>query len=193
MRIRGIYPVIAVLIIALGILASMGSGKVGARFQTDATPAGTPVDNATPVADESATADEGIVTLVLWYQQNGKGDILQLSPIKLDGFDATRDTVDNDSEGGRVVFEEANNEGYPRIRIGEGEYFDARPLFPDDPESVQRWFYYNDDPALRPATMVMQIVGIKGQYEDWYGTATFISRGTKQGGIMVVAINPPAE
>ncbi len=192
MRTRGIYPVIAVLLVALGILATMDGGNVSARFQTDATPAGTPVDNATPVADETP-ADVGIVTLVLWYQQNDKGDILRLSPVKFDGFDATRDTVDDDSEGGRVVFEEANNEGYPRIRVGEDEYFDARPLFADDPESVQRWFYYNDDPALRPATMVMQIIGIKGQYEDWYGTATFISRGTEQGGIMVIAINPPAE
>jgi hypothetical protein len=41
--------------------------------------------------------------------------------------------------------------------------------------------------------MVMQIVGIRGEYEDWFGTATFISRGTNQGGIMVIAISPPAD
>jgi len=193
MRNRGIYPFIAILVIALSILVSMGSGNARARFQTDATPAGTPVDNATPVADDGSAADDGIVTLVFWYQQNSKGDILQLSPIALDGFTATKDTVDDDSEGGRVVFEEPRNEGYPRIRVGEDDYFDAFPIFPDDPASVQRWFYYDDDPVMRPATMVMQIIGIRGQYDEWYGTATFISRGTKQGGIMVIAINPPAE
>jgi hypothetical protein len=191
MRTRGIFPLIAVVIVALGMLLAASSGPVSARLQTDATPEGTPVDNGTPVADQTETPASGIVTLVLWYQQNEEGDILQLSPIELDGFGATKGTIVTDADGGRVVFEEPRNEGYPRIRLGQSDYFDAFPIYPDDPASVQRWFYYNDDPAIRPATMVMQIVGIRGQYEDWFGTATFISRGTDQGGILVIAINPP--
>jgi hypothetical protein len=191
MRTRGIYPFLAIAIVAIGLLLAASSGPASARLQTDATPEGTPVDSGTPVAEEPAAPDSGIVTMVLWYQQNEEGDILQLSPVSVDGFVTTKGTIVTDADGGRVVFEEPRNEGYPRIRLGEEDYFDAFPIYPDDPASVQRWFYYNDDATIRPATMVMQIVGIRGQYEDWFGTATFISRGTDQGGIMIIAINPP--
>lgn len=193
MRKRALALSAALLMIAL-LAAVIGSHPNAiARLQTDATPAGTPVDDATPVVDETEVPDSGIVTLVLWYQQNESGDILLIGPIALDGVEATQGEPASDEEAGRVVFDEARNEGYPRIRVGEDNYFDAYPVYVDDPNTVQRWTFFDDDPVIRPATMVMQIVGIRGQYEDWFGTATFISRGTDQGGIVVIAISPPIE
>lgn len=169
-----------------------------ARLQTQGTPAATPVLDGTPVAaDEEPTAEpagSGIVTFVLWYQQNEGGLILRLMPIASeDGVVATRGRAENESQVGRIVFEESRNDGYPRIRVGNDNYFDAYPVYPGDPNSVQRWIYFNDDASLRPATMVMQIVGIRGDYEDWFGTATFVSRGTGLGGILVLAISPPEQ
>lgn len=192
MRTRGFFSVFAIALIAFGILLSGGSGQVSARFQTDATPEGTPVESGTPVAGNE-TEPSGIVTMVLWYQQSEDGEMVQLSPVSIDGFVTTKGEIKTDEDGGRVVWDEPRNENYPRIRLGQDDYFDAYPVYPDDPNTVQRWFYFDDDPEVRPATMVMQIVGIRGQYEDWFGTATFISRGSDQGGIMVIAINPPAE
>jgi len=178
----------------IALVAVLINTQAPARaLQSDASPVASPVDEATPVAEEEDVAESGIVTMVLWYQQNSTGEILQLTPIEYDGFMATQADAADETEQGRVVFDESRNEGYPRIRVGEDNYFDAYPVYPDDPNTVQRWLYFDDDPEIRPATMVMQLVGIRGEYEDWIGTATFISRGSEQGGILVIAISPPAE
>ena len=183
------------LIVAMlgAVLATNPSAS--ARLQTDdGTPVGTPTDDATPVADPEETPEpSGIVTIVMWYQQNESGEILQLRPIEYVELVATSGEPVDESEGGRVVFDEERNDGYPRIRIGEDNYFDAYPVFSDDPTSDQRWLYFDGDPSLRPATMMMQVTGIRGDYEGWFGTATFVSRGGEQGGILVLAISPPAE
>lgn len=183
------------IVLTMGfVLASNPSAS--ARLQADdGTPVGTPTDDdATPVAEPEETPEpSGIVTIVMWYQQNEAGTILQLMPISYDGLVASSEEPADQSEGGRIVFDEERNDGFPRIRVGEENYFDAYPVFSDDPSSTQRWLYFDGDPELRPATMVMQIVGIRGEYEDWFGTATFISRGINQGGILVIAINPPPD
>ena len=198
MRSRAIALSTSLMLIALFAVLIGALPNASATLQADGTPvSGTPVDDATPVAadeDETPTPDEsGIITIVLWYQQSSDGEVLQLMPITSDGILATRGEAADESQEGRVVFDESRNEGYPRIRVGEENYFDAYPVYPDDPNTVQRWIFFDDDPALRPATMVMQIVGIRGDYEDWTGTASFISRGLDQGGIMVIAISPPAD
>jgi hypothetical protein len=195
MRTRAMALIAGLTIVAF-LAALLGSQpQASARLQTGGTPEATPVENGTPVAGETPTeapADSGIVTIVMWYQQNEAGTILQLYPVTSeDGVTFARGKAESDAQGGRVVFEEARNEGYPRIRVGDGDYFDAYPIYPGDPASVQRWYYFDDDPSLRPATMVMQIVGIRGTYEDWNGTATFISRGINQGGLLVIAVRPP--
>jgi hypothetical protein len=192
MRTRRYVPFLVLLIMTLVGVAFAANQPASARLQTGGTPEASPVGNASPVASTETPVDSGIVTLVLWYQQNSTGEVLQLSPVKSDGFVYTRGIAKTDEEGGRVVFEEPRNEGYPRIRVGKDTYFDAAPVYPGDPTSVQRWYYYNDDPSLRPATMVMQITGIRGDYDGWTGTATFISRGSDQGGILIIAISPPA-
>lgn len=181
------------LLLAL-VAASIGTqSPVSARLQTGGTPAASP---ATPVADEETPTPEatptGIITIVLWYQQNEGGELLYLYPLESD--DAMiygPASMDSGNRVGRIVFEESRNDGYPRIRLGDGDYFDAYPVYVDDPNTVQRWIYFDDDPTVRPSTMVMQIVGIRGGYDNWVGTATFISRGGDQGGLVVIAIKEP--
>jgi hypothetical protein len=197
MRIRAVLLSAGLIMFAL-IAALIGTQpQASARLQTGGTPAASPVDEGTPVAVDDAeptaeSPESGIVTIVLWYQQNEGGLILRLMPItSKDGVVVTRGKAEGKAQQGRIVFEESRNDGYPRIRVGDNNYFDAYPVYPGDPASVQRWIYFNDDPLIRPATMVMQIEGIRGDYENWFGTATFISRGGMQGGILVIAISPP--
>jgi hypothetical protein len=197
MRIRAITLSAGLVVIAL-LAALIASGPgASARLQSDGSPEATPVTDATPAEPEETPteeADEGIVIIAMWYQQNEDGEILQLTPLTSeDELIYTRGRAQTEEQGGRVVFEESRNEDFPRIRIGEGNYFDAYPVYPDDPTTAQRWIFFDDDPELRPATMVMQIVGIRGDYEDWEGTATFISRGLDQGGVMILAIRAPEE
>jgi hypothetical protein len=199
MRRRASLVLAGLLIVAMMGFVLGTNAPASARLQADdGTPrVGTPTDeDGTPVAEPEATETpepSGIVTIVMWYQQNESGEILQLRPIIYEDLVASSGEPADDTEAGRVVFDEERNDGYPRIRVGEENYFDAFPIYEEDPASVQRWFYYNDDPGIRPATMVMQIIGIRGDYEDWFGTATFISRGGDQGGIMVIAVSPPPE
>jgi hypothetical protein len=193
MRTRAMVLIAGLTIVAF-LAAMIGSQpQASARLQRAGTPAATPRTQGTPVAAETPTATpSGIVTIVMWYQQNATGEVLQLFPVTSDdGIAYAEGTAESDTQRGRVVFEEARNEGYPRIRIGNDNYFDAYPVFPGDPNSVQRWTYFDDDPNVRPATMVMQITGIRGTWEKWQGTATFISRGSDQGGIVIIAIRPP--
>ena len=194
---RRVSAILAGLLIVMILgFALVSNPPASARLQADdGTPVGTPTDDdATPVADPEETPEpSGIVTIVMWYQQNESGEILQLIPISYEGLVAESGEPLDESEGGRVVFDEERNDGYPRIRVGEDDYFDAYPVFSDDPASDQRWLYFDGDASLRPATMMMQINGIRGEYEGWIGTATFISRGGEQGGIMVIAVSPPAE
>ena len=191
---------LAGLLIVATLAFVLGTNSPARALQADdGTPVGTPTDDeATPVGEPEEEPEEtpepsGIVTIVMWYQQNEGGQILMLRPISYDGVIAESGEPADDSQAGRVVFDEERNDGFPRIRVGDENYFDAFPIYEEDPASVQRWFYYNDDPEIRPATMVMQIIGIRGTYEDWFGTATFISRGIDQGGIMVIAVSPPPE
>ena len=198
MRTRAMALIAGLMMIALLAVMIGIQPQASASLQRGGTPAASPEDEGTPVAaDETTTPetpDSGIVTIVLWYQQNASGEILQLMPVTTDDqILYTRGTAEADAQEGRVVFDESRNEGYPRIRVGKDNYFDAYPVYPGDPASVQRWYYFDDNPEVRPATMVMQITGIRGDYEDWFGTATFISRGIDQGGILVIAVSPPAE
>ena len=68
-------------------------------------------------------------------------------------------------------------------------------IYSDRPEEIPklRRVYFNDDPTLRPATLVMQIVAVKGPYQGYEGTVTFVSRAPEAGGVMVIVLNPPEE
>jgi hypothetical protein len=66
-------------------------------------------------------------------------------------------------------------------------------MFEGDPESVFNWIYYQGDPALRPATLVVPVTATEGPYEGRSGTVTFLSRSSPGSGIVVVMLNPLPE
>ena len=187
------------LLMAL-VIAGIGTsgGFVRAALQ-DATPAATdatPVaTEASPVADESepvAAEDPGDepIALVFTYRPDESGDFLVLVPVEVDGFVLTTGEPEADVET-QVDFESPRNDNLPWIRYGNNVFEAVLPL--DDPGLVQRWVYLDEDPEARPSTLVLQIVGVRGDYDGFEGTATFVSRGSELGGTLVLALDAPAE
>ena len=193
MRFRALILVMLCMIAGAGLLRS--GTFVSAALQDDATPGAE--EEATPVAEDPAATPEAEpatqeVTLAYWYRLDEEDNLLRLTPLEYEGTTATRGQAENSDEGGRVNFADERNDDLPRIVFGDSTC-DAYPVFPDDVSSAQRWIYFNDDPELRPATLVMQLVCVRGPYDNFEGTATFVSLGTDQGGILVLALFPPEE
>lgn len=185
MRVR----IVAILVCLLSLTAAAAFAADGpsasARFQ-----AATPEADATP---EAGAATVNVVTLVGWYSQDPSGEFLNIGALRTnDNLVAGPGEPTDRTLSGRVNFDDEANEGMPRITLGQSA-FEARPVYEGDLESVQRWIYYDDDPSLRPATLVMQVVATKGPYEDYRGTATFVSRAPEAGGVIIIVLNPPAE
>jgi hypothetical protein len=180
MRVRVIGLSICLLaLIALGAYAGDGLGA-SAKLQ-----------EATPEAAATPEVTVNVVTLVGWYQQDPSGGFLNIGPLRTnDNLVAGPGDVTDRTLTGKVNFDDPANDGLPRITLGQSA-FEARPVL-DDPDVVQRWIYYDEDPSLRPATLVLQIVATKGPYADYRGTATFVSRANDAGGVIVIVLNPPA-
>lgn len=192
MRVRLILMSICLLmVVAVAPFASSGP-SASARLQE-----ASPEANATPEADDP-TGDEqpttvNVVTLVGWYMQDPSGEFLTIGPLRTnDNLVAGAGVETERTLSGRVNFEDDSNDGQPRITLGDSA-FEARAVYDDDPNSTQRWLFYNDDPSLRPATLVMQIVATRGPYAEYRGTATFVSRASEAGGVLIIVLNPPAE
>ena len=179
---------------AFGVLAGPGRG-VAANLQ-DASPAADVTPEAEAAAEgspEAAPATVNVVTLVAWYTQDPSGEFLNLGPLRTnDNLVAGAGEATDRTLTGNVDFDDDGNDGLPRIVLGESA-FNAYPVVEGDLDSVQRWIYLNDDPGLRPATLVLQIAAVKGPYEGYDGTATFISRAPDAGGVLVIVLNPPAD
>jgi hypothetical protein len=154
------------------------------------TPAETPTEPAadagTPIATESPVA---VVTLVVWYEQTPDAGPLKLGPVQINenGVSGPGDAATSKLTGS-VDFEDPDT-GLPKITLGEST-FEGYAVNPDDPETVLRWTYFNDDPSLRPATLVVQINATAGPYKDYVGSATFVSRASKSGGVLIIALHP---
>lgn len=195
MRVRVAFLAICLLgLTALGVL--VGPGRETAAKLQDASPAA----DVTPEADvaangtpEAAPATVQVVTLVAWYSQDPSGEFLNLGPLRTnDNLVAGPGEATGRTLTGDVDFDDAGNDGLPRIVLGESA-FNAYPVFEGDLDTVQRWIYLNDDPGLRPATLVMQVVAVKGPYSGYSGTATFVSRAPEAGGVLIIVLNPPTE
>lgn len=175
--------VVALLIAALVVVATPGS-PASAKLQDAATPEAAATPQATGAASQ-------MVTIVANYVPSQDGQTLVLNQLQTNNaFVVTRNAGADAVSGGDVDFEDAGNDGLPRIVIGDSA-FNAYAVNPDDPESVFRWVYFDEDPSLRPATLVLQITGVKGAYDGFTGTATFVSRGSEVGGVLVIVLNPP--
>lgn len=186
MRVRIVASLALVAMVAGLALVLMPGTPVNAKLQDAATPA----TDGTPVATEETKL--GVVTLVAWYVQDPSGGPLHLGPLRTNNsLVANQETANDRALTGDVDFEDPGNDGLPRITLGDSA-FNAYAVNPDDPESVTRWTYFNDDPDLRPATLVMQIEAVKGPYKGYTGTATFISRAKNAGGVLVIVLNPPS-
>jgi hypothetical protein len=187
MRLRTIAAIAGILL--LGSLVGLAGSPNGARARLqDATPAAE--SDGTPTAESNQSTQ--IVTIVAWYQQDPSGDFLAIGPLTTNQFGVARPGEDEFS--GRANFDDPDNNDLPRITLGDST-FDAYPLNPDDPDTVYRWLYFNDEQGSRPATLVIQIeCTASPAYKGYTGTATFISRasGDTSSGILVIVLNPPS-
>jgi hypothetical protein len=148
-----------------------------------AQPAETPA--ATPAAPVTAATD--VVTLVLWYANPPDQDVIQLFPL-----DTAGGLVANPPQGvasvGTADFP-APEEGVPTIVVGDTTF----ETYPRPDGVIERWTWLDDFEGARPATLVMQLAGVSGAYQGYYGTASFISRDEAgAGGVLVLALRPPA-
>ncbi len=197
MRIR-LVGIAALLFAIVGLVGySFGGANVLAQ---SGTPVSTPLAGLTPESDTSATPlsetaatpvaePVRVVTLVGWYQNSASGDILEIGPLQTtdqlvggpgDPTSTLTGTADLDSE---------DNNGLPRVVLGD-TILDGTEMFAGDPESVFNWIYYQGDPALRPATLVIPVIATAGPYEGRSGTVTFLSRSSPGSGIFVAMLNP---
>jgi hypothetical protein len=182
MRLRMIAAIAGMLLLGSIVGLAGAPNDARARLQ-DATPAAE--SNGTPEANQPVQ----VVTLVAWYQQDPSGEFLTIGPLTANPALVARPGTDGDT--GRADFDDPDNDDLPRITIGDST-FDAYPLDPEDPATVFRWLYFNDEQGTRPATLVMQIECTASPiYKGYTGTATFVSRASEAGGVLVIVLNPP--
>lgn len=186
--------IVAGVLIALFVVAGFAIDGHGASARLQEA---TPQADATPEAEAETTEEPtltGVVTLVSWYVADESGEFLAIGPLRTNNALVAGADDDNDRAlTGRVDFDDPDNDDLPRITLGES-VFDAYPVYEDDPGSTFRWIYTNDDPSIRPATLVLQVNAVDGPYDGYSGTATFISRSVEPAsGVIVFVLTPPAE
>jgi hypothetical protein len=171
-----------IALVGAAMLVVSGGSSVVAQ---DATPtAGTPV--AAPTAAPAAPATTNVVTLVAWYSNDPSGEFINVLPIQV-GADRVASADPNGEPIGRAEFP-TPDVGLPSISIGETT-FTAYLRYEGD--IAERWIWTDDTEGFRPATLVIQVQGSGGAYQDYYGTATFVSRDDLAGGVVVLALRPP--
>ena len=183
------------LIIVILLLIGVTGVPVAAR--QDASPAaGTPevVDiqpvetPAQPTAAPAATpapAATDVVTLVLWYQNPADQPLIALYPLATDpGFAAG--PAQGAATVGTVDFPV---EGVPTVVVGDTTF----ETYPRPDGVIERWTWLDDFEGARPGTLVMQLAGLDGTYQNYFGTATFVSRDEGgSGGVLTIALRPPS-
>src|SRR5215212_6833505 len=185
------------LIIAILVLGGIVGAAPAAAWQDARPAAGTPAvieiqpteapATTVPAATPAAPAETDVVTLVLWYQNATDQNIIELYPLATDaGFVARPQqgaaavgTVDFPDEG----------EGIPTVVVGNTTFETyARP-----DGVIERWTWLDDFEGARPATLVMQLSGVDGTYQNYFGTGTFVSRDEGgAGGVLTLALRPPS-
>ena len=146
-----------------------------------AAPAGTPQPE--PAAD-AAAAETDVVTLAAWYATDASGEFINVLPLATDPA-----FVAGPQPGaapiGRAEFPD---EGVPTILLGDSNFDSYARTEGDIPE---RWTWFDDTEGVRPATLVLQVSGLDGAYQGYFGTATFVSRDDAAGGVLILALRPP--
>jgi hypothetical protein len=183
MRLRSGPTRLYALIALFGVAVLSGSASV-AQAQEATPTAATPV--AEPTAVPAAPASTNVVTLVAWYANDPSGEFLSILPIQV-GEDRVASADPNGEPIGRAEFP-TPDVGLPFITIGDTT-FNAYLRYEFD--VAERWIWTNDTEGTRPATLVIQVSGVGGPYEGYFGTATFVSRDDGAGGVVVLALRPP--
>ena len=184
------------LIIVILLLIGVTGVPVAAR--QDASPtAGTPevIDiqpvetpaqpTAAPAATPAPAAETDVVTLVLWYQNPVDQDLIALYPLATDpGF------VAGPAQGAATVGTvDFPVEGVPTVVVGDTTF----ETYPRPDGVIERWTWLDDFEGARPGTLVMQLAGLDGTYQNYFGTATFVSRDEGgSGGVLTIALRPPS-
>jgi hypothetical protein len=185
------------LVAILGVVGySLGGPQVLAQTGTPPAEATPETDtSATPLAETAATPvaePVRVVTLVGWYQNSASGDIIEIGPVQTTDQLVAGPGDPTSTLTGTADLESDDNNGLPLIVLGETTLAGTE-MFAGDPESVFNWIYYQGDPALRPATLVIPVTATEGPYEGRSGTITFLSRSSPGSGIVVIMLNPLAE
>lgn len=187
MRVRLIAAVTGLVLLSALAGLTGAPNDARARLQEASPEAET---DGTPEADDETVQ---VVTLVGWYEREADSDILNIGLLTTNPALVARPGTEGFT--GEANFEDPDNDGLPRITLGDS-VFDAYPVDPDDPGTVFRWLYFDNEDGARPATLVMQIECTSSPvYEGYTGTATWISRPQEAGssGVLVIVLTPPAD
>jgi hypothetical protein len=194
------YATPGFLIIAILLLVSFAGARPALAFQDASPAAGTPAPApqptqapapaetpaATPAAAPAAPAQTDVVTLVLWYNNPVDAELIDLFPLSTDaGFVAS--PAQGAASVGTVDFP-ADGVTPPSVVVGDTTF----ETYPRPDGVIERWTWLDDFEGARPATLVMQLSGISGQYQNYFGTGTFMSRDEGgAGGVLILALRPP--
>jgi hypothetical protein len=185
------------LIIATLLLVGMVGVNPAAAWQDASPAAGTPAvieiqpteappqPTTVPAGTPAAPVETDVVTLVLWYQNATNQDIIELYPVATDaGF------VARPQEGAAAVGTvDFPVEGIPTVVVGDTTF----ETYPRPDGVIERWTWLDDFEGARPATLVMQLAGLDGTYQNFFGTGTFVSRDEGgAGGVLTLALRPPS-
>src|SRR5215212_9327466 len=185
------------LIIAILVLGGIAGAAPAAAWQDASPAAGTPAvieiqpteapapATTVPAATPAAPAETDVVTLVLWYQNATNKDIIELYPLATDAGFVAR-PQQRAAAVGTVDFP---TEGIPTVVVGNTTF----ETYPRPDGVVERWTWLDDFEGARPATLVMQLSGLDGTYQNYFGTGTFVSRDEGgAGGVLTLALRPPS-
>jgi hypothetical protein len=198
------YTASGLLIIAVLLLGGIAGVTPAAAWQEASPAAGTPAviqiqqtavpaqsttvpaqPTTVPAATPAPPAETGVVTLVLWYQNATNQDIIELYPLATDaGF------VARPQQGAAAVGTvDFPVEGIPTVVVGNTTF----ETYPRPDGVIERWTWLDDFEGARPATLVMQLSGLDGTYQNYFGTGTFVSRDEGgAGGVLTLALRPPS-
>jgi nucleoid-associated protein YgaU len=185
------------LIIAVLLLVGLAGTAPAAAWQNASPAAGTPAvievqstqapaqPTTVPAGTPVPPAQTDVVTLVLWYQNAADQDIIELYPLATDaGF------VARPQQGAAAVGTvDFPTEGVPTVVVGNTTF----ETYPRPDGVIERWTWMDDFEGARPGTLVMQLAGLDGTYQNYFGTGTFVSRDDGgAGGVLTLALRPPS-
>ena len=185
------------LIIAILLLVGMAGVAPAAAVRTPAPPRGRPRPRRSrprprrsrrprpPRTPAPPRPQTDVVTLVLWYQNprtrtSSSSSRSRPTPVS----SRARDRARQRSE--RSI---SPRKGSPTIVVGDTTF----ETYPRPDGVIERWTWLDDFEGARPATLVMQLAGLDGTYQNYFGTATLVSRDEGgAGGVLTIALRPPS-